>query len=220
MSAAVVRLRLPTVPVEADSDGGDARYRHLLGAAAWMRLPRSVRRRFSRHLADGEQIIYRGEVVSLEMSSAGWLLAQIARIAGAPLPTTRDGLGASTVVVTENATFGGQVWSRSYSRSRRFPQVIHSAKRFAGPTGLEEYLGLGLVMPLEVREVDGQLVFRSAGFALDVAGRRFRLPQWASPGLCTVTHRAETDQRFSFTLTLDHPVFGRLLRQVAFFTEA
>jgi hypothetical protein len=35
-----------------------------------------------------------------------------------------------------------------------------------------------------------------------------------------VRHRPETDGRFSFSLSLDHPLLGRLVRQVAFFTEA
>lgn len=197
----------------------DPRYRRLLGEAAWQRLPPAVRRRFSRHLNDGEQIVYTGAVVSIEMSRIGRLLAQLARLAGAPLPLDPNGTGPSTVVVQESALFGGQVWSRSYPRSGRFPQVIHSAKRFAGPTGLEEYLGLGLRMRLEVSEEEGRLVFRSAGYAIDIAGRPRRIPGWLSPGRCTVIHRAETDDRFSFTLTLDHAIAGRLLQQVAFFRD-
>lgn len=209
----------PLLP-DSGLQGQDDRYRRRLGDAAWRRLPPVVRRRFSKALADGAQTIYRGEVVVMELSRAGYLLAQLARLAGAPLPFTRDALGASVVVVTEARERGGQIWSRSYPRPGRFPQVIHSLKRFAGPTGLEEYLGLGLVMRLELLEQEGMLVFRSAGYGLEIAGRTFRLPGWLEPGRCTVIHRNETDERFSFTLTLDHPVLGRLVHQVAFFEEA
>ena len=202
-----------------EPSGDDIRYRRRLGEAAWQRLPAAVRRRFSAHLADGEQKIYRGDVVVMEMSRAGWLFAQAVRLVGAPLPFTRDALGATVVVVTEAGDRGGQIWSRSYPRPGRFPQVIHSLKRFAGPTGLEEYLGLGFVMRLSLQEEAGQLVFRSAGYCLQLGRMTVRLPEWLEPGRCTVTHRNETDERFSFTLTLEHRWFGRLLHQVAFFQE-
>lgn len=195
------------------------RYRRLAGEAAWQRLPAMVRQRFSKRLAAGSQSIYRGEVVCMELSWCGWLLAQMARLAGGPLPYTHDALGPCVVVVTEDAALGGYVWSRSYPRPGRFPQVVHSAKRFSGPTGLEEYLGFGLIMNLTVHESDGALVFRSKGYAIEAMGRRLRLPGWLSPGECEVTHRAESDARFSFTLTLDHPWLGRLAQQVAFFEE-
>ncbi len=197
----------------------EERYRRLAGEAAWQRLPPIVRQRFSKRLAAGAQVIYRGEVVCMELSRWGWLLAQTARLAGGPLPYTHDALGPCVVVVTEDAALGGYVWSRSYPRPGRFPQVVHSAKRFGGATGLEEYLGFGLIMNLTVHESGGALVFRSAGYALQLKGHRIRLPAWLSPGRCEVTHRAETDERFSFTLTLDHPWLGRLAHQVAFFVE-
>lgn len=205
-------LALPTRPT-------DDRYRHLLGDRAWHRLPPEVRRRFSRKMAQNQSITYRGEVVCMELSACGWLLAQAARLAGAPLPFTHGALGRSVVVVSEDEGLGGQLWTRSYPRPGRFPQVIQSAKRFSGPTGLEEYLGGGLLMRLSLAEENGQLVFRSAHYALRIANRTLPLPRWLSPGHCTVTHRSETDDRFSFTLTLDHPWLGRLVHQVAFFEE-
>ncbi len=49
----------------------------------------------------------------------------------------------AVVSVTEEAAKGGQFWTCPYGRARGFHQVIHSSKRFAGATGLEEYLGRG-----------------------------------------------------------------------------
>ena len=201
----------------------DPRYRHLLGERAWRLLPTEVQHRFGRHLGAGEAIVYRGEVVLTELSPIGWLIAQAARLIGGPLPFTRGATGPAIVTVTEKPALSGQVWSRQYPRPGRFPQVIHSAKRFTGPTGLEEYLGrvlgLGLVMRLTLAVEDGTLVFRSVGYALERGRHTFSLPRWLWPGACEVRHRAETDHRFSFTLSLDHPLLGRLIHQVAFFKD-
>lgn len=208
----------PTVPAGA-TELSDDRYRNLLGEARWRALPHDVRRRFSKHLAAGAATIYRGEVVATELSRAGWLLAQLARLVGGPLPYIADATGPAVVTVTEEPALHGQIWSRQYARPGRFPQVIHSAKRFTGPTGLEEYLGLGLVMRLAVSVENATLVFRSHGYAIEIGRLALAVPRWLCPGDCEIRHRAETDGRFSFELTLAHPVLGPLIHQVAFFHD-
>ena len=212
-----VRLQVP----EASGAVGlaDDRFHRLLGREAWATLPDSVRRRFSKHLAPGEVRRFVGEVTETTLSRAGRILARLGRLAGGPLPDTDGAIGPATVIVTEDAGLGGQVWTRTYARPGGFPQTINSVKRFRGPTGLEEYLGYGLVMRLTLHAEAGALVFRSSGYDLDVLGRRLALPRWLTPGRCTIIHLAEGGDRFSFTLALDHPRLGRLVRQVATFEE-
>jgi hypothetical protein len=41
-----------------------------------------------------------------------------------------------------------------------------------------------------------------------------------TPGDIVVHHREEREGRFSFTLSVVHPWFGRMLHQVAFFRDA
>jgi hypothetical protein len=160
-----------------------------------------------------------GEVLETRLSRAGWLLAQALRLVGAPLPTATDARVPSVVTVTEDAATGGQIWTRLYARRRSFPQVIHSSKRFAGPTGLEEYVGYGIGMPLRIEVAEGALVFRSAGYFLEMLGRRLALPAWASPGALSVTHAEVGDGRFRFTLEITHPLLGELVQQTAVFRE-
>lgn len=205
---------------EAHTTLGDLRFRGLLSEEAWGALPLAVRRRFSKCLAAGESVVYVGEVVECRMSRAGWLLAQAARLIGGPLPVARDVGVASVVTVTEDRATGGQIWTRLYARRDGFPQVIHSSKRFAGPTGLEEYIGRGIGMALAVAVEDGALAFRSAGYFLQVFERRFRLPAWATPGALTVTHAEAGEGAFVFTLEIVHRRFGLLLRQSAVFRES
>jgi hypothetical protein len=199
---------------------GDLRFRALLSDPDWEALPLPVRRRFSTRLAAGETTVYAGRVVETRMSRLGWCLAQAVRTIGAPLPLARDCGVAAVVAVTEEMAGGGQVWTRVYARRGGFPQVIHSAKRFAGRTGLEEQVGGGVGMALTVHVVDAALVFRSAGYFVRFLGRRFALPAWLSPGALVVTHAALADGSFTFTLDLQHPRFGALIRQAAVFREA
>jgi hypothetical protein len=197
----------------------DDRFCRLLPAAAWSSLPAVVRRRFSQPVPIGGRRLFAGAVVLTWHSRIGLVLARLARLVGGPLPDTRGATGPSLVVVTREETRGGQVWTRTYARPGRQPQTITSVKRFAGPTGLEEDLGHGLLMRLTLDAAAGALVFRSAGYDLVLGRRRLPLPHWLSPGACTITHRDEGGRGFSFALTLDHPRLGRLVHQLAFYEE-
>ena len=215
----------PDNPIEARTDVrsdpnlGDLRFRALLRDNEWMALPPAIRRRFSKRLPSGGTTVYAGEVLETRMSLPGWLLAQALRLIGAPLPTARCVHVPSIVTVTEDKPSGGQIWTRIYGRRKGFPQVVHSAKRFAGSTGLEEYVGRGVGMSLDLRVRDGALIFRSRDYFVQVFGRRFVLPAWLCPGELTVIHAEVPDGRFSFTLQLVHPRLGLILRQMALYRE-
>lgn len=198
----------------------DLRFRALVGRAAWDALPEAVRKRFSKRLSGEAVALYRGRVVRTEFSHPGWLFAQILRLIGAPLPISRDVDVPAVVSVSEDARTGGQVWSRLYGRRKAFPQVIHSAKRFAGPTGLEEYVGRGIGMALKVEPMADGLRFVSDHYFLMLAGKRMRLPRWIEPGRTVVEHHDLGFGCFMFSLMVRHPLFGRLVDQHALFRDA
>lgn len=198
----------------------DSRFHALLPDEDWGRLPVAIWRRFSKRLEDGRTIIYVGEIVEASLSRIGWWLVQAARVIGGPLPTGTDTGVPMIVAVTEDAASGGQIWTRICARKRGFPQVIHSSKRFAGSTGLEEYVGFGVSMALRVSVEREALVFRSAGYSLRMGPLGLPLPVWLTPGDMTVTHSDLGCGTFRFTLEIVHPRFGLLLRQSAVFGEA
>lgn len=212
-------LPVPTTR-ESEPALGDLRFRALLSDEEWNALPPPVRRRFSKRLAGGRTIVYAGMVIETRMSDLGWWLAQATRLIGAPLPLSREGNVPSVVSVTEDMASGGQIWTRLYARRTAFPQIIHSSKRFAGPTGLEEYVGRGVGMALTVHVENEKLIFRSAGYFLEFWGGRLVLPAWLTPGALSVTHAELGEGCFSFTLDVVHPRFGMLVNQVAIFREA
>jgi hypothetical protein len=204
----------------ADTALCDLRFRALLPDDDWKRLPPATRQRFSKRLADGHTAVYVGEVIEIGFNRIGWWLAQMARLIGGPLPISTDTHVPSIVTVTEDAATSGQIWTRIYARRNGFPQVIHSSKRFAGPTGLEEYLGFGVGMALRI-VVDGEdLLFRSAGYFVQAGRLKFWLPAFLTPGALTVTHSDLGGGEFQFALEIVHPRFGMLVRQSAVFREA
>lgn len=215
-------LERPTFLQEAAPQAalGDLRFRNLLSSEDWNTLPPAVRKRFTKRLSGTAAAIYVGEVVETKFTRIGWLIAQAARIAGAPLPTSRMDNTPSIVTVTEDGAGGGQVWTRLYGRANTFPQVIHSAKRFGGPTGLEEYAAAWIGMALTVHVEDRALVFRSERYFLKFGRLRVALPLWFTPGAITVTHTEIDEGRFTFTLKADHPLFGEIIYQRADFHDA
>lgn len=198
---------------------GDTRFAALLSTGEWNALSPEVRNRFSKRVADEKSVVYAGEVIEARFSIWGWLLAQTARVIGGPLPLHADTHVPAVVTVTEDSRVRGQVWTRLYGRRRGFPQVIHSSKRFQGPTGLEEYLGYGIGMSLAVHVENGALVFRSTDYFIDVLGHRLTIPAALRPGDLTITHAENGTSTFNFTLHLTHPWLGLLIHQQAFFRE-
>lgn len=198
---------------------GDFRYKALLGSAAWVALRPDVRRRFGKRLAEGESVVYSGHVEGTEMSRLGWLLAQACRLVGSPLPLDRGGRGRPAVVTVTEDSSGGQFWTRLYGREHRFPQIIHSAKRFSGPTGLEEYIGRGLGIALDISERGGALFFVSRHYFVRLGRLRLVLPGWLSPGRLEVGHSDHGGSTFHFSLELTHPLFGRLIGQRVLFHD-
>lgn len=202
----------PTLP--------DMRFRALLGAVGWARLPEAVRDRFSKRLQPGQAVTYVGSIVESRRNLAGRLVAEVARLVGAPLPLS-DALGVPAVVsVTEDAASKGQFWTRMYGRAQGFPQVIHSSKRFDGPTGLEEYVGCGFGIALRVSADDKALHFNSDHYFLKAGKRRLRIPAVLAPGALTVSHVDQGSGQFAFVLSLRHPLLGDMIFQKGTFREA
>jgi hypothetical protein len=196
----------------------ETRFSRLAGHS-WMRLPAPIRRRFSRHLADGQRIVYLGEVAATHMTIVGRVVAQLARLVGAPLPLEASGCVPVTVIVTGSERLCGQVWTRIYDRAHGFPQVIQSVKRFGGATGLEEIVAHGVGMRLKLGVRNRALVFRSAGYFIRCLGVQLSLPNWLTPGVIEVVHQEESAGQFSFSLSVTHPWAGHVIDQRAFFRE-
>ncbi len=212
----------PAAPAAAAGETaalGDLRFRALLDDEGWANLAPEVRARFARKAGPGQSIVFSGQVTEWHATRVGRLLAWACCAIGGPLPIRCVEGGASVVTITEDPRGGGQTWTRMYARRTGFPQVIHSSKRFAGPTGLEEHVGRGVGMTLDVAAEDGGIAFRSVRYFMQVLGRRCYLPSWLSPGALTVRHDPIDATHFEFSLTIDHPRLGCILSQTVVFRE-
>ncbi len=196
----------------------DLRFRALVGRADWAALPAQVQERFSKRPTGGTSVIYQGCITECRISRAGWLLARLCRMIGGPLPLSRDTGVPAVVSITEDVATGGQFWTRVYGRRRSgFPQVIHSIKRFSGPTGLEEYLGFGFGIALTITADAAALHFHAEHYFFSIGRFRWRLPRLLTPGALTISHVDHGGGWFAFILTLRHPHFGELVHQSGIF---
>jgi hypothetical protein len=185
----------------------------------WSGLPSAVRRRFSTRAQAGDAITYAGEIVECRRAVLGRIVAELCRLIGEPLPLSDDIGVPAIVTVTEDGPTRGQFWTRMYGRARGFPQVIHSSKRFTGPTGLEEYLGCGFGIALTVSADREALHFHSDHYFLALGAVRFRLPRWLEPGELTISHVDRSNGEFAFVLALRHKRFGLIIQQTGLFHE-
>jgi hypothetical protein len=66
---------------------------------------------------------------------------------------------------------------------------------------------------------DGALVFTSRRFFLSIGSWRLPIPGVLTPGTCRVEHRAIDEHRFSFSLSMTHPLWGMTFRQNGIFND-
>ena len=213
--------RIGRAAPERERGSKDDRFKRLLGAAQWERLPAPIRKRFSKRFSSDASLAYQGQVTEMRMNFAGKLLAFALRVIGAPLPFDRTSVGRSAIVtVTEDAATGGQFWIRQYGRSSGFPQMVSSSKRFDGPTGLEEYIGYGIGVALKLEASDKALNFLSDSYFIKLGRWRVPLPRLVWPGQLAIGHEELGGGQFLFSLELKHRLLGSVIRQDAVFNDA
>ena len=205
---------LRTLATELANSAPVLRFERLVGELAWRRLPNAIRRRFDHALEPNGQVIYRGRVIKTQLNRPGWLLAQLSRLIGGPLPIESQMDQATSVVVTADPA-GGLLWTRQFARRRGWPQIICSAKRFAGPTGLEEHIGAGLGIALRLQAHADRLSFELDHLFVKLAKWTVRLPRRLVKLKMLVEHIHLSESSFGFYLRIDHPWLGCLVEQIA-----
>jgi hypothetical protein len=197
--------------------GADPDFPALVGRVGWARLAPAIRRRFAPGHADAS-VTYAGRM-RLERSLAGVLFALAAKLVGGPLPLTAAP-DAEAEVKVESDGRGGVVWTRRLRTTGGGPTlVVRSTKRRDAAGRLLECVDGGLGMALDVFEEDAALVFQSRSYFLRILGVRLPIPAIATPGVCRVVHMDLGAEKFRFTLSFIHPVWGRTFVQDGVFID-
>ncbi len=192
-------------------------FQSLLGRDAWDSLPAPVRRRFGPHAAEGLSTLYEGEM-EVRANPFGRLVAQACRLIGTPLAPWTGGAVPTSVDVHLDPR-GGLVWARTYAFTGRAPVLVSSTKLMTDRGELLEVVRGGLGMALTVTAEDGALHFRSRRYFLTLGAWRVTIPGLLTPGRAHVIHREASGGTFRFTMTFDHPWFGRTLFQDGLFRD-
>lgn len=199
-----------SVAESTEADHGDVIAR-ILGARAWATLPASVQFRFSRITPAR----YRG-ATETRLSALGKFFAWGLFPYGAPLPVLT---GAREALVEVSVRDGGMSWTRATRGPLGLTFEVRSIKRPSQDGRLLECCAGGWTMLLDVTAEESVLVFRSRQFYWRVGPVSVPIPLVVTPGVAEVRHTDLGQSRFRFTLSFDHPLFGRTVFQDGVFDD-
>lgn len=201
----------PRHVAEEFAEGQNDTIARIIGARAWGSLPAAVQHRFART----SPAAYHGETET-KLNNIGQLFAVALLAFGAPIPVL-SGKRKATVFV--NVKDGGMSWTREYRGPAGLAFRVRSIKRLSEDGRLFECCAGGWTMLLDVFADQGSLVFRSRNFYWRMGAVSLALPLWMTPGIAEVRHTDLGAGAFRFTLTFDHPWFGRTVFQNGIFQD-
>lgn len=203
---------LPDLNLFASAD-----FKELLGSD-WNKLHPEIQSRFSlQHCY--KTTVYRGIMEKVSMSAMGWMFAQFCRLLGTPLSYGQGENVPTEVVVYPNEELGGTTWDRFYNFKSGKINRVRSTKVILPEAGLIEVAVSGFGMYSKVYVEQEALVFESKRFFCTVFGKRIPIPHLISPGKTIARQTVLGENKFQFSLIIDHMVFGRVFEQIGIFKE-
>lgn len=195
----------------------DLAFRKLLGEPAWRGLAPAIHSRFGVKPLPGHTVEYAGRMTAVRASRLGQVFGHLCRLIGSPIaPYT--GTDVAISVFVQGADDGdGVVWRREYFFPRRGKVVARSVKKVDGADSLLECFSGGFNMRMRVFAESGSLHFLSTGYFIRFGGWRIPIPGLLTPGQTHVIHADRGNGRFSFTMTVRHPLYGETFFQDGWF---
>lgn len=217
MAIAQALIRTQTTPKRSPIGVEDLAFRQLLGEPAWRGLAPAIHSRFGLKPLPGQVVEYAGRMTAVRASPMGRLFGHLCRLIGSPIaPYTGDDVPIS-VFVQQAPDGDGVVWRREYFFPGRDKVTARSVKKVDGADSLLECFAAGFTMRMRVFAEAGSLHFLSTGYFVRLGRWRLPIPSLLAPGQTHVIHADRGNGRFSFTMTVRHPLYGESFYQDGWF---
>ncbi len=217
MAIAQAPLRTQTTPRRSPIGVEDLAFRQLLGEPAWRGLAPAIHSRFGVKPLPGQVVEYAGRMTAVRASPMGRLFGHLCRLIGSPIaPYTGEDVPIS-VFVQQAPDGDGVVWRREYFFPGRDKVTARSVKKVDDADSLLECFAGGFTMRMRVFAEAGSLHFLSTGYFVRLGRWRLPIPSLLSPGQTHVVHADRGNGRFSFTMTVRHPLYGESFYQDGWF---
>jgi hypothetical protein len=179
----------------------------------WYKLHPNIQQRFGREPVLGQATIYEGSMQIMRRSFMGWLFACLTRVIGNPLSSYQGTNVPMEVALFKKPNREGVYWQRSYFIPNKKPYVVVSSKQESKAGEMQECVGGGFGMKLNVYAEGQNLHFKSYQYFWKVLKYRINVPHWLTPGQTHVIHKDLGDGRFTYTISMTHRILGETFYQ-------
>ena len=185
----------------------------------WELLSKRMQARFEEESLSDAPKKYKGEMLDIQCSFLGSVLANFMRPIGSPLLPYNEKNVPIDVKVYKNETEGIIFKERIYHFKNRRPFKVLSWMVVNTEGQIQEFIGFGLGMRMALDVRQETLFFKGAGYFLKLGRFNIPIPLFLSPGEVLVEHSDHGDAAFRVRIEMKHPWFGQMYLQDGIFKE-
>lgn len=186
--------------------------------ADWDRLPRVFKRHYACRAGLPDSAACEG-VMQVRASWLGRVLAPLFYLSGTLVPYTGDHVRATVRFQSlRRRGADGFAFDRVFYFAGRKPYHFRSVMIPSGGREMTEYTRLGLGWRAAFVWTGEKIEMQHRGYTLTLFGKDFPFPGTFLIGSPHATETALDDDRFSMTMDITHPLWGRVLGYSGIFT--
>lgn len=187
----------------------------------WEKVDPNIRRRMDHLLTANQTVTFKGNCC-MRRTKIGFLFAKLSALFGSPLVSEEHESVVSTVSIVPLGN-GLRCWHRLFEFPNGIRQTVKTTKSVAGSLGVIDALGKGdrgiLITRMRVWATGCSLRFESQGYFIRIGSMRLRMPILLTPGTFHAEHEDLDGEKFRYTLSFRHPLWGETFRQEGIFKQ-